>query len=251
MSAKEPTTSVVFPAWYRALELKRYYQKSMSLGIALAAAFHLTIIGSVLLYQYIKEHTGTPEAVAVVRIQTLSDIAPPPSMTATKPQVTVAEPDIAPPSIGIPTPVPDEEVVEEVRFATRAELAELAAPVVQAAASGEGDSVVIDIPLEEYFPAPDEFVAFEEKPVTIHFEEPVYPEMATLTEKDGTVWLKALVDKEGRVRDAVVVKPSGSNVGFEEAAVEAAYKNIYKPAIQNGKPVAVWVTYQVQFTFKR
>jgi protein TonB len=247
MSAKEPTTSVVFPAWYRALELKRYYQKSMILGITIAAAFHLAIIGGMLLYQYIKAHQSVPEAVAVVRIQTLSDIAPPPSMTQTKPQVTVAEPDIAPPSIGIPTPVPDEEVVEEVRFATRKELAELSAPVVDAVGSGEGDSVVVDIPLEEYFPTPDEFVAVEEMPVEVHREQPVYPEMAELTDKEGVVWLKALVDKEGKVRDAVVVKPSGSNVGFEEAAVEAAYKNIYRPAIQNGKPVAVWVSYKVEF----
>jgi len=251
MSAKESTTSVVMPKWYRALELKRYYQKSMMLGITIAAAFHLAIIGGVLLYQYIKSRSEVPEAVAVVRIQTLSDIAPPPSMTAAKPQVTVAEPDIAPPSIGIPTPVPDEEVVEEVRFATRKELAELSAPVTEAVGSGEGDSVVVDIPLEDYFPTPDEFVAVEEMPVEIYREEPTYPEMAELTEKSGVVWVQALVDKEGRVRDARVLKPSGTNVGFEEAALEAAYKNKYKPAIQNGRPVPVWVSYKVEFRFRR
>jgi TonB family protein len=163
----------------------------------------------------------------------------------------VAEPDIAPPSIGIPTPVPDEEVVEEVRFATRAELAELSAPVAAATTSGEGDSVVVDIPLEEYFPTPEEFVAVEEMPVEIRHEEPVYPEMAELTEKSGTVWVQALVDKEGRVRDARVLKPSGTNVGFEEAALEAAYKNLYRPAIQNGSPVPVWVSYKVEFKFRK
>jgi len=106
---------------------------------------------------------------------------------------------------------------------------------------------VVDIPLEEYFPTAEEFVAVEEMPVTIHFEKPPYPEMAALTNKTGVVWIKAPVNKEGRVRDAVIVKPSGSNVGFEEAAIDAAYKNIYKPAIQNGKPVAVWVSYKVEF----
>jgi len=250
MSAK-PTTAAVAPEWYGAFELKRYYQKSMSLGVGIASAFMLIIIGGVLVYQYIKEHASNPEAVAVVRIQTLADIAPPPSMTAAKPQVSVAEPDIKPPSIGIPTPVPDEEVVEQVHFATRAELAELSAPVVNASAGGDGDSVVVDIPLEEYFPTPDEFVAVEEMPVEIQHETPIYPEMAELTEKSGTVWVQALVDKEGRVRDARVLKSSGTNVGFEEAALEAAYKNVYRPAIQNGNPVPVWVSYKVDFKFRR
>lgn len=250
MSAKSATTAVV-PEWYGAFELKRYYQKSMTLGVVIASAFMLIVIGSVLVYQYIKEHAAKPDAVAVVRIQTLADIAPPPSMTAAKPQVSVAEPDIKPPSIGIPTPVPDEEVVEEVRFATRAELAELSAPVVNASADGEGDSVVVDIPLEEYFPTPDEFVAVEEMPVEVYREQPVYPEMAELTEKSGVVWVQALVDKEGKVRDARVQKASGTNVGFEEAALEAAYKNRYRPAIQNGSPVPVWVSYKVEFKFRR
>jgi TonB family protein len=138
-----------------------------------------------------------------------------------------------------------------VRFATRAELQELSAPVVTAASSGEGDSVVVDIPLEEYFPTADEFVAVEEMPVEIRHEDPAYPEMAELTEKSGTVWVQARVDKEGRVRDARVLKPSGTNVGFEEAALEAAYKNLYRPAIQNGTPVAVWVSYKVEFKFRR
>lgn len=248
MSAK---SSVVTPSWYGALELKQYYQKSMTLGIVIAAAFHLAIIGGVLFYQYLRDRASDADAVAVVRIKTLSDIAPPPSMTQSKPQIEVEQPDITPPSIGIPTPVPDEEVVEDVRFATRQELAELSAPVVSNAGSGSGDSVVVDIPLEDYFPAAGEFVAVEEMPVEIFHETPEYPEMANLTEKSGTVWVQALVDKEGNVRDARVLRPSGANVGFEESAVEAAYKNKYKPAIQNGRPVAVWVSYKVDFKFRK
>lgn len=250
MSAKPVAATA--PGWYGAFELKQSYQKNMALGVVLAAVLHLVLIGGLLLYQYIKERANAAEPVAIVRIKTMSDIAPPPSMTAAKPQVNVAEPDIAPPSVGIPTPVPDEEAVEDVRFATRAELAELSAPVVAAGGSGGGDSVEIDSKAmeEEFFPQAGEFVAVEEMPVEINHEAPVYPEMAKLTDKSGTVWVQALVDKEGKVRDARVLKPSGSNVGFEEAAIEAAYKNRYKPAIQNGRPVAVWVSYRVDFKLK-
>ncbi|MEW5875617.1 MAG: energy transducer TonB [Candidatus Zixiibacteriota bacterium] len=248
--AAQPST-LAAPRLYGAYELKRYYQKSMMLGIMISSLLALGSIGGVLLYQYIMSQQGDVEAVGVIRIQTLADIAPPPSMTAAQPQIQVAEPDIAPPSIGIPTPVPDEEVVEEVRFATREELAQLSAPVGSGVQGGQGDSVVIDIPVEEYFPAPDAFVAVEEMPVEIRHETPVYPEMASLTERSGTVWVQALVDKDGKVRDARILKPSGANVGFEEAALDAAYKNVYKPAIQNGRPVAVWVSYKVDFVFRR
>ena len=39
----------------------------------------------------------------------------------------------------------------------------------------------------------------------------------------------------------------GEGAAAEEAAVKAAYKCRFKPAIQNGRPVAVWVSYQVEF----
>ncbi len=250
MSAK-PSAAVMPGGWYGAFELKRSYQRNMAMGVGLAALLHITLVAGMLIYQYIKSRNDV-EAVGIVRIKALSDIAPPPSMTAAKPQVNVAEPNIAPPSIGIPTPVPDEEAPEDVHFATRAELAELSAPVVAPSTGGRGDSVVVDPSAlnEEYFPQAGEFVAVEEQPVEISHENPITPELATLTGTTGVVWIQALVDKEGKVRDARVLKPSGSKVGFEEAALEAALKNRYKPAIQNGRPVAVWVSYKVEFKTK-
>ena len=236
---------------YGAFELKRFYQRYMALGVLIAAALHLAVIGGVLLYQWWSERKVDYAEVPIVRISTLSDIAPPPSMTHQKPQIAVAEPNIAPPSIGIPTPVADEEVVEEVRFATRAELAELAAPdITTTTSSSSTDSVIVDIPIEEYFPMPDEFVAVEEYPVRIREVEPEYPEIASLTGTEGTVWVQALVDKNGRVRDARIARSSGSNVGFDEAALEAAFQMLYRPAIQNGQPVAVWVTFPVHFRLR-
>lgn len=245
-----PSTAAVSHNWYGAFELKRIYQRNLGMGVMWAAILHIALIGGFLFYKWLKERASDDVVAQSVVIRSLSDIAPPPSLTAAKPQVNVAEPNIAPPSIGIPTPVPDEEVVEEVRFATKEELAQLSAPIV-AATEGEGDgNVVVDIPLEEYFPAPDEFVAVQEMPTIIKEEKPVYPEVALLTNREATVWVKALVDKEGKVREARVAKSSGMNVGFDEAALEAAYKNFYKPAIQNGRPVAIWVTYPVEFKLK-
>jgi protein TonB len=109
---------------------------------------------------------------------------------------------------------------------------------------------VVDIPLEEYLPPPDEFIPYEEQPLQIDLPQPVYPEMAKKAGIEGSVWVKVLVDKNGDVRDALIYKESGAKAGFEEAAMEAAKKGKWKPALQNKQPVAVWVAYKVDFRLK-
>jgi outer membrane biosynthesis protein TonB len=52
------------------------------------------------------------------------------------------------------------------------------------------------------------------------------------------------VDKTGAVRDVRVLK--GPEI-LREAALKAAWKSVWRPAIQNKKPVAVWVAYPVKF----
>jgi len=64
------------------------------------------------------------------------------------------------------------------------------------------------------------------------------------------VMVQAYVDKNGEVKKAQAVKTNRPNMGFEEAAVKAAYKCKYRPAIQNGNPVGVWIGYRVEFTLE-
>ncbi len=99
---------------------------------------------------------------------------------------------------------------------------------------------------EDYLPAPDEFVPVEIYPEMIYYAEPEYPRLARQAGITGTVWVKALVDEEGKVLRAIVAKSSGTAC-LDEAAIEAASKCRYKPGIQNGRPVKVWVTYAVEF----
>lgn len=106
--------------------------------------------------------------------------------------------------------------------------------------------LVTDIDNDEYLPDPDEFVAVEVYPEMIYMETPEYPRLAEEAGLEGIVWIKALLDKNGDVRDARVGKSSGT-ASLDQAAVDAAYKCKFKPGIQNGKPVACWVTYKVEF----
>jgi protein TonB len=228
---------------YGAIELKRCYQKHLGLAVAIAGALHLLVIGGFLLYG--RMTAAVPEAVGVVRIKTIAEL----------PQVAVAAPGIAPPSIGIPEAVPDEEAPEEVTIATQEELGQIADLSAQSIIGGEGggDSIAIEIPLEDYLPSAEDFVPYDEQPVPLNLEEVMkgqYPPLAKEAGIEGVVWVQALVDKKGTVRDAKIFKASGSSAGFEEIALKAAYKVKFKPAISNNQPVAVWAVYPVRFTLK-
>lgn len=101
---------------------------------------------------------------------------------------------------------------------------------------------------KENLPEPDEFIKVDFMPELIHSEIPVYPESAKKLDQTAVLWIKALVNKEGKVKKAFVSKCSNEDKGFEQAAIDAALKSVYKPAIQNMKPVAVWVTYKMVFS---
>jgi protein TonB len=162
----------------------------------------------------------------------------------------VCSSDIVKPTVGVPTPVPDEQAPEEATIATQDQLSQMAAPAPVVDLEQIGNKEINVENMEELLPKPDEFVAYEEAPSPIEQVTPVYPEMARQAQVEGVVWVKSLVDKDGRVRDVIIVKPSGANAGFEEAAIEAARKTIWKPAISNGQPVAVWVSYKIEFVLK-
>jgi TonB family protein len=76
--------------------------------------------------------------------------------------------------------------------------------------------------------------------------DPHYPVVAQRLGKGATVDIKVLVDETGRVlniqRDS---EPAG--FGFDEAAIDAARRALYKPAMKDGKGVAMWYTLRVTF----
>jgi TonB family protein len=99
---------------------------------------------------------------------------------------------------------------------------------------------------QKNLPSETEFVPLETFPEMIYQEKPVYPEKAEKEKIEGTVYVKALIDSEGKVIKAKVGKTSGNEL-LDKAAVKAAFDCKYKPGTQNNNPVASWVTYKVEF----
>jgi len=236
-------TLATVPFEYGAVELKRGAQRTLTWGVAAAGCFHILVgVG-----WWVSVHRGNAEPpTRTVRILKYSELGPPPSIsTASAPAaVAVALPE-APvkPKLGVPVPVPDEEAEPEQTVPTQEELA---APVADTAAPGTGTAVEQDLAVGniEEAPPPD-FVPFEKEPAIVHRIEPVYPDAARTAGIEGSVFAKLWIDKEGKVKDVVILK-SPSEL-FNPAVVEAAKQWLFTPAVMNSGPVAVW--FPVRFTF--
>jgi TonB family protein len=95
--------------------------------------------------------------------------------------------------------------------------------------------------------SPEKYIQLDEMPLIIYQEMPAYPKEAHEQGITAEVYIKAFIDKEGKVREARAVECNRPGYGFEEAAVNAAKKCRYDPGLQNERPVGVWVTYKVNF----
>ncbi len=197
---------------YGAFELKRVYQRNFSIAVIISALVYLVLIGSFMLFSHITAQK--PVAKRVITIKSPIDLGAPPSLTQNVAnQIAVAAPAAAAaPSVGVPKAVPDEQVKETVTLASQAELGVLQNPTV-ATETGKGESLSIQIPQEEYLPTQDQFVPYDEEPVPIKWVKPTYPELARKSGVEGKVFVQALVDKNGKVRDAKCMKEKSVNSG--------------------------------------
>jgi TonB family protein len=82
-------------------------------------------------------------------------------------------------------------------------------------------------------------------PVVIYSVDPEFSDEARRQKYQGVVVISLIVDTHGNPQDIRVVRPLG--MGLDEKAVEAVRQYRFKPAMRNGKPVAVEVNIEVNF----
>jgi TonB family protein len=232
------------------LSLKRDYQRNTLIGFGLAGGFHLLTAGIIAIFMALS--ASQVSDIPTIVINRTTDIIRPPTIKNDPDQIKVATPERAiPPAVGIPEPVPDDEAPEQINIATQDDLSKMVPDIPIDNLDGINIQVDTRSIIDELLPGPKDFVPYDVLPVQVSTVNPVYPALAMRAGVQGTVWLKSLVDKEGKVRDVIIVKDSNANAGFEEAAIDAAYKTTWKPALANGQPTAVWVTYKVEFVLRQ
>src|SRR6266496_5874431 len=87
-----------------------------------------------------------------------------------------------------------------------------------------------------------------EPPVPVRTVPPEYPDELRREGVSGLVMIKCSIDAQGNVSEAEVEK--SSNAAFEKPAVAAVKKWKFKPAKQDGNPVAVKVSIPIKFVFE-
>jgi protein TonB len=216
---------------------KRYMFRATLAACGGAILFSLLSFGGVLLMK------RAPKETSVVVVPYREIAAPPPlSSDAPPPQVSIATP-VAPPTVGVAVPVPDAEAPPEQTIASQEEIAAQTPSVAQ---TGDGDQqIVVQPPSEDELPRFGDYVYVEELPEAVTKVPPQYPDIAREAGVDGTVMVQALVGKDGRVKDTKVTK---SIPMLDAAAITAVKGWVFKPALSNNKPVAVWVAIPVRFS---
>jgi TonB family protein len=88
------------------------------------------------------------------------------------------------------------------------------------------------------------------RPVILSRVEPKYTELARRVHLEGPMILQAIIDEQGRVVDARVLKglSMGRSMGLEQEALDAVSRWRFRPATLHGRPVKVFYSLTVLFT---
>ena len=151
-----------------------------------------------------------------------------------------------PPRPVIPIEVPNDEVIEDEIINIDAEL--------------NMDEMVELPPAPPQFDENEEaeeeeiFVVVEQPPVLIGGiqgvqKKIVYPELALKAGIEGRVVIQFVIDKEGNIKDPVVVRGIGG--GCDEEAIRALQASKFRPGYQRGIPVSVRYTVPISFKINK
>ena len=203
---------------------KAQYQKTLRWSVVLA--FLVTILAFVISpeikFKPYKLRTEELEIVDLEEPPDVIDLPPPPPAPPPPPQVIEAAPDDA--------------------FLDDVDIAETFIDFDQALTSG---MAIFDMSGGD-----EGFVVSQEKPTLRpqSYVPPEYPEMARLSQMQGTVVVKVYVGTDGKVLDAQIVK--GIHPMLDREALRAARQTLWNPGRQRGIPVPAWMAIPYNFTLR-
>lgn len=228
---------------YGAFELKRSYQRNLTLGIIISAAIHMIATFGL---DFLVRTDNDSDGGRMVVVRTIAQLISPPP-----PPVLTESPSSGQELAGGPfQPVPAARETE--RLSKGRYYGEIYGMVYDRSAEGAGagsDSsgyIHIGVPSRKSL-STISLVETDRMPECVSAVLPPYPKSAKENRIEGEVWLQVLVDEHGDVGEVRVFRKSKSEVGFEQAAMDAALKWKYRPALCNRRPVAVWILYTLRF----
>ncbi|MBI5325589.1 MAG: energy transducer TonB [Ignavibacteriae bacterium] len=247
------------PSTYGAIELKeiirKYTWKAFFVTVASIIILLLLYFASV----KISEATANKFKMAPMVKIDITDLPPPPSETEDVPPPPAEQIINTGPAsrAGTPVPVPETEITADLKeFASMEELGRASSIGGEGVDLGGFASNIdvdrkVNVDVRETEGDPWEFVAVEKEPYIDLAElqrKIVYPEMARRAGVEGKVTVRVYVNKDGRPSKTII--EASDNELLNDAARSAIMKSVFTPAIQNGSPVALWVSIPINFRLR-
>ena len=256
---------IPLPSNYGAAELKYFIRRNTYRGALIAFLLIILFLLINFITAKVEENAARrAEKVAPITKMTLDDLPPPDADAATDipppPDVVINTGPAA--RAGNPIPVPDAMIAPDVKDFATVDVQARASTVGgdgkdmgQFAANidwtGEKKKVEVTT-IKDKEPEPDEFIPVEKEPafdLGKLMQLVKYPEMARKANIEGTVHVRALVDKTGKVTKAFA--EYSDNKALDKAAVDAVMSYGYAtPAVMNGQPTSCWISIPIVFKLK-
>lgn len=238
---------------YGAYVLRQLYNSTINKSFLIAAIGLAVLIGFPIIMEMIKgKGDGNAKLTQEVEV-TLTE--PPPVDPAEPPPPPPPPPPPVVETIKFTPPVVVDKPVEEEQPPPQEKLSETTVGVV----TQEGDPNATELPPEPVVADPDAgkiFTIVEEMPqfpgggeaaLVKYLQNNIkYPAMARENGIEGIVYVTFVVDKEGKVKDAKILRGKGAGLDEEALRVIRAMPD-WKPGKQNGRSVAVQYNLPVNF----
>lgn len=238
--AAQRAATVTHP--YGAYELKLLYTHHLFFGLSFGIGLLLACI--VIYFGFTRLKSVGPKVTGIH--VSIDDIHPPTLLPKLRSGVIPIRPAIE--KNAVPVPVPDRKVDPNQVISEQTTLSQEQNPVFE---NPQHEEIVVnDPPAELTEPEPDmnKPIFVEIEPRVIRSVIPEYPEIARRSGIEGKVIVKALVDKEGKIKKAAVIF-SDSDI-FNQPAIDAADQYLFTPAMMNNGPVRVWVSLRFEFKLR-
>jgi protein TonB len=253
---------IPLPSSYGAAEMKHFIRRNTYRGATIGLILLLLVLLISFIMETVERQMATEMKVAPITRMALEDLPPHSTETA----------DIAPPPdliintgpaarAGNPVPVPDALIAPDLQDFATIDVIDRAG-----AEGGTGEDLggfaanidwsrereVATDRLVDRIPEPDEFIPVEKEPgIDMNRLQRlvVYPEMARKAGIEGTVFVRALVDRTGKISRVII--ESSDNRALDQAAIRAVEQYGYAtPAIMNQEPTTCWVTIPIVFRLR-
>lgn len=224
-----PTNTTMQPKKVPAADLEKRRPGFLAIGLLTALA------ASLVAFEWTTHHRGSLAASVIDDVGIEEEIAPPsahPPPPAPPPLIRPERLEIVDNHEEVPeTPAPDSEITE-------------VDPVLPALLPNEME-VEPELPFRVVEDMP-EFPGGDEALMKYLQRNLSYPEMASRTGTQGTVYVNFEVDKQGWIKDVTVLRGIGGGCDEEAIRVVKAMPQ-WTPGMQRGKAVRVLITLPVKF----